>query len=244
MLAQVPHQALDVVRGHLQVRLADELRPAEAVCAVRVAGLSLLGEEENGLRVLVLHARHRLAAGPRDVEFHLPRRVRVEPHPHRVRGHLDLPGRRLRAEQSGDARHIFLGEHVLLREHQPVYRVVGDVRPVDQLVDDVRVGAEGQHGRHRPDAQSRLRVELGPLQKIVQVFGRVGPESSRTGLCKGHSRFFLSCVLSGKPDAPVTRLSLSLTDAPASRLGSVRPKSLGKTFRISRHILSWVSLAS
>ena len=45
--------------ANLQVLHADELRPAEAVRAVGVAGLPLAGEEQHRLAVLVLQARQR-----------------------------------------------------------------------------------------------------------------------------------------------------------------------------------------
>ena len=58
----------------------DELRPSEAVGAVRVTGLTLNREEEHGFPVFVLAAQHGLAIDLRDVEDFLPRWVRVHPH--------------------------------------------------------------------------------------------------------------------------------------------------------------------
>ena len=103
VLLQVRDEPGDVVGGHLQVRLADELGPAEAVRAVRVTGLALFGEEEHGLRVLVLQAVDRLVADPRHVELELARRVRVEPHAHLVGGRLHLGRGRAVAQQPRDA---------------------------------------------------------------------------------------------------------------------------------------------
>ena len=98
-----------------------------------------------------------------DVQRQLAGRVRVQPHPDLVRGRRDLGvGRAARpaGPRAGDVR---LGQHVRLREDQAVDRVVGGRVPVDELIDHVGVGPEGQHGGHRPDGQPFAGAEPGPL---------------------------------------------------------------------------------
>ena len=57
MLLEVVEERVGVFLREAEVRVADELRPAEAVGAVRVARLRGRREEEDRLGVLVLHAR-------------------------------------------------------------------------------------------------------------------------------------------------------------------------------------------
>ena len=94
VLAEIGDQRADIVGRHLQLRLVHELRPPEAVGAVRVAGLALPREEQHRLRVLVLQPRQRPAVQAGRVQQQLPGRMRVEPHPDLVRG---CAQRRLRA---------------------------------------------------------------------------------------------------------------------------------------------------
>jgi len=176
VLAQIGHQRADVVGGHLQVGLVHELGPAEAVAAVRVAGLALPGEEQHGFLVLVLQARQRPALQAGRVQQQLARRMGVEPHPDLVRGGAQ-PGRGLAAvDHVRESSHVGLGQHVRLREDEPVDRVVGGRVPVDQVLHHVRVRPERKHGRHRPHRQPLLRRQPGPLHQRVQMLGRVGTE--------------------------------------------------------------------
>src|SRR5699024_2759278 len=70
---------VDLAGCELQVRIADELRPAEAVGAVRMTRLPLLRKEEHRLAVLVLNTRNGfLVAQLGHVEVHLTCGVRVE----------------------------------------------------------------------------------------------------------------------------------------------------------------------
>ena len=57
MLLQIVKQTISVLLREPQIRVADELGPAEAVRAVRVARLRRGREEQDRLRVLVLDAR-------------------------------------------------------------------------------------------------------------------------------------------------------------------------------------------
>ena len=56
MLGEVVEERARVLLREAQVGVADELRPAEAVRAVRVARLRRGREEEHRLRVLVLYS--------------------------------------------------------------------------------------------------------------------------------------------------------------------------------------------
>ena len=78
MLLQVARELFDVLVGELEVVESDELRPAEAERAVRVARLARGGEEEDRLVILVLDARNGFAVHGRDVVRGLARGVRVE----------------------------------------------------------------------------------------------------------------------------------------------------------------------
>ena len=142
--------------------------------AVGVAGLRGGGEEEDGLRVLVLHARevlHPLLAG---VELLLARRVRVEVLADLLDGVLQREG--VLGRGGGlELLAVVGGEHAHRREDQAVERVVADVAvhlPVNELLNDVRRRLEREdEARHLDVLQLRLerRVLLGPLVERVQV---------------------------------------------------------------------------
>jgi hypothetical protein len=186
VVLQIADEAVDVVGGELQVGLPDELRPPKAVGAVGMTGLSLLGEEEHRLGIFVLHTGHRLLADARNVEFQLARRVRVEPHPDLVRRRLDFGvscAGVQKARQPGDIR---LGQHVRLREDQTIDGVLGNGRPVDELIHHVGVGAEGQHRRHRPDPEPLLIPHAASLQQVVEMLRGVGPEPPLRAFVQDH----------------------------------------------------------
>ena len=61
MVGEVTVQADRILGRDLQLLLADELRPAEAECAVGVAGLALAREEQNGFAIFVLKSFESLA---------------------------------------------------------------------------------------------------------------------------------------------------------------------------------------
>mmetsp|Transcript_39919 Transcript_39919/g.132060 ORF Transcript_39919/g.132060 Transcript_39919/m.132060 type:complete len:492 (+) Transcript_39919:115-1590(+) len=138
VLGEVVEERARVLLREAQVRVADELRPAEAVRAVRVARLRRRGEEQHRLRVLVLHARQlRLF---RRVEGLLPRGVRVELLADLLDGRLDCQ-RLLRGARLLERRPRRRLEHVHRRKDEPVERVGRDVAfhlPVNQLLDQVR----------------------------------------------------------------------------------------------------------
>jgi len=150
MLAEVGHQRADIVGRHLQVGLIDELRPPEAVAAVRVTGLPLPGEEEHRLRVLVLQAGQRPTVQAGRVQMQLAGRMGVQPHPDLVRGGAQAGLGSAAADHVRESPHISRGQHVRLGKDEPVDRVIGGSVPVDQVLDHVRVRPEREHGRHRP----------------------------------------------------------------------------------------------
>jgi len=176
VLAQVGDQRADIIGRHLQLGLVHELRPPEAVGAVRVAGLALPGEEQHRLRVLVLQPRQRPAVQAGRVQQQLPGRMRVEPHPDLVRGFAQRRLRRLGLDQAGQPAHVWRGQHVRLGKDEPVDRVVRDRIPVDQVVDHIRIRPERQYGGHGPDGQPFIRRQPGSRREHVQVFRRVRME--------------------------------------------------------------------
>ncbi len=161
MRPQVGGHPGHVVRGHLQVWLTDELRPAEAVGAVRVAGLPLFREDQDSLRILVLNARKRLVGHGRDVQRELARRVRIQSHPHRPRRGLYVAVGCAAREQARYGPDVLRGQHVGLREDQPVDRIIGSGVPVDQTLHDVLVCPERKYRRDRPDGQPVRLGEAG-----------------------------------------------------------------------------------
>jgi hypothetical protein len=178
MLPQVSDQRLDVVGGHLQVGLVNELSPPEAVGAVRVAGLPLTGKEQDRFRVLVLQARQRSSVQAGRVQYELSGWVRVQPHPYLVRPGGDLLPRRPRGDEPRQVMDILGGQHVRLRKHQPVYGIVGRGGPIDKFFDHVAIGPERQDRSDGADRQAIGLAEAGPFGQRVQVFCRVGAESS------------------------------------------------------------------
>ena len=178
VLAEIADNPAQVGRGHLEIRLVHELRPAEAVRAVRVAGLALLGEDQDGLRVLVLHPGQRLVVEIWDVERQLPGGMRVQPHPYLMCRGRDFRLGCAAGQERGDPGNVRGGQHVGLREDQAVERVVGGRAPVDEFVDDVGVGPEGQHCPDGPDRQPLGLAQAGPCGQRVQVFRSVGTETS------------------------------------------------------------------
>jgi hypothetical protein len=173
VLPEVGRDPGHVVGGHLEIRLIHELGPPEAVGAVSVAGLSLFGEHKHRFRIFVLDSGQWLIGQLRDVEGELARGMRVEPGPHGVRGRAYLGPRGLPGQQASDLAHVLGREHVGLREDQPVDRVVRRRIPVDEVVDDVLVGAERKHRGHRPDRQPFAGVQPRARGQSVQVLGCV-----------------------------------------------------------------------
>ncbi len=168
MLAEVADERVGGLRREAQIGIPDELCPAEAVGAVRVTGLPLGREVQHGLLVLVLHALQRILLQPRHVEFLLAGGVRVEGVADRgdTRGAPGLAG-------VGDqiARLLLVGpaEHARLREHQLEDRVVRHRRPVDELVEHVLVGPEGEHGGVDGDGLALLLAQAVPPGDGVEM---------------------------------------------------------------------------
>ena len=141
-----------------------------------MARLALLGEDQDRLGVLVLHAGQRLVGEGRNVQRQLSGRMRVEPHPDRMRGGLDLPFGRAAGQQRRDGLDVLGWQHVSLREDQPVDRVVRRGRPVDQRLHDVVVRPKRQHRGHSPNRQPLRIAQAGPGSQLVQVLRGVCAE--------------------------------------------------------------------
>ena len=186
---EVAGDPVDVRGGHLQVGLIHELRPAETVRAVRMAGLALLGKHQHGLVVLVLHARQRFLAEIRHVQGELPGGMRVQPHPDLVDGPSQLCLGRPVGEQAGDAVHVRRGQHGCLREDQAEYRVVGRRVPVDEAVHHVGVGTEREHHPDGLDGHPLGSAEPGTLHQGIEVLRGEGakPAARRLDLGLSHT---------------------------------------------------------
>ena len=174
--AQVGDERVDVVGRHLELGLVDELRPPEAVGAVGVAGLALLGEEQHGLRVLVLEPGEPHAVHVRRVEQQLAGWVGVESHPDLMRGLADLRSRRAAGEQVRDPVHVWRRQHVGLGEDQAVDRVVRCHVPVDELLEHIGVHAEREHRGHCADGEPLGVAEARAPGELVQVPRTVSTE--------------------------------------------------------------------
>ena len=145
VLSQVANQLIHFLVGELEVFVANELGPAEAEGAVRVAGLPVCGEEENGLAVLVLQSRNGLAIDVGHVVGHLPGRVRVEPVADAFDRRIDFWLCGFVADQVANFVEFVFFQHPRAGEDQVEDGVIGHVGPVDQLIHHVLVGSEGQH---------------------------------------------------------------------------------------------------
>jgi hypothetical protein len=73
--------------------------------------------------------------------------------------------------QRGDAVVVLGGEHAALREGELEDGVAGDVGPVDELVDDVLIDAEGQHRGDDLHLEALPGGEAGELRDAVEVAG-------------------------------------------------------------------------
>jgi hypothetical protein len=178
MRVQVGDQAGRIRGGEPQFGIADELRPPEAVGAVRVAGLALAGEVEDRLPVLVLQPRHRGAVLDGHVRP-LRGRVRVEPAPDVVH-HLAHQG----AGRPLQPSLVLVGQHAGLREGQLEDRVVRHGPPVDQVVEDVVVDAEGEHQGNASHGVADVRRQAVPTRDRVDVprAVRLEPRAFRRGV--------------------------------------------------------------
>jgi hypothetical protein len=163
MPPQVGHQLVSLVSGELEFVDPDELGPAEAVSAESVTGLARRGEEQHRLAVLVLHPLQALVTEHGNVELQLTRRVRVELVLDLPRRHFELGGGHAAADEIVHAPVCIVAEHLGLWEGQLEDRVVRDVGPVDQVVDDVVVHTKGKHGRDRLHAGAK---RLGKLPQL------------------------------------------------------------------------------
>ena len=140
---QVVVQAVRLAMRLLELVDADELRPAEAVAAVGVAGLALRGEHEHRLAVLVLDAVERLSLELGAVLLELVARMRIERPADLVGRCANLLGRRALVEQAGDLGVVLGRKHLPVGHREPVDRIIRGPLPIDQAVDDVVVQPEG-----------------------------------------------------------------------------------------------------
>ena len=171
MRGQVIVQAVRLLGDDLERVVAHELGPTEAEGAVGVAGLPLAGKEQHGFAVLVLETVNRLVRHLGDVQLPLPGGVRVELFADLVGAGLDLVRRSVAPHQVGHVQEVALLQHALLRESNLVEGVVGHPVPVDEIVDHVPVGAEGQHVGHYLHGKPIVGGEPIELRNLVEMLG-------------------------------------------------------------------------
>ena len=161
--------------GDFQIVITDELGPAEAEGAIAVTDLALAGKKQHSLVVLVLHAIDLLAVHFRHVVFHLPGGVRVQRFSYFGDGGLD-DGLVTAAHGIGHFVEVFRSQHAFLREGELVDGVIGDIVPVDQLIDDVFIDPKRQHIGYHVHGKAGLVVQAFERLDLVELAGRVDLE--------------------------------------------------------------------
>ncbi len=177
--------------GLLQLRPVHELRPAEAVAAVAVAGLPLAREHKKRLGILVLQAPGIEIVVLGNVHAELVAWVRVQRVLHLRDG---LPDRFLVAGQHGllDQLEVLGLEHVAMGERQPVDRVVGRLGPVDQLVDHIAADLEGQDRGHHARVVGEIGVASPLADKTAEPLAADRPGGQGRNVVREQGHFFTS----------------------------------------------------
>ena len=169
VLSQMAVQAACLLGIDFHV-LADELCPAEAERAVGVARLAAAREEENGLAVLVLDAfKGCVVRVPGDVEFPLAGRMGVEAVANRRDNRGDLFFGSTSTHEIRDPGEVALIEHPRLRERHLVDGVVRYARPVDQFIDHIAVGPEGEDAADDLDREPVIPRNARQLRNTLEL---------------------------------------------------------------------------
>ena len=177
---EIAVQAFGVLGRDFQLLVADELGPAKTEGAIGVTGLPLAREEQHGLAVFVLQSLEDLVLLAGNVELPLAGRMGIEAAANLGRRQIDLMLRRPAQLKVGDPAEFRLAQHLPLRKNQLVDRVVGNPVPVDQVFDDIAVGAEREHrtdDAHGEQVVIRHIAELGdgievPCSQCPKLAGR------------------------------------------------------------------------
>ena len=112
--------------------------------------------------------------------------MRVQSHPDLVSGRVHLRLRGARGEQVGHPGHVRGRQHVWLREHQTVHRVVRSVVPVDELLDYIGVRPEREDRSYRANREPVSFVEPRTLREHIQMSRSVGTKPARGSLRRRH----------------------------------------------------------
>ena len=121
-----------------------------------------------------------LVANPRHIECHLPRRMRVEFTMDLIYGELESGIISARPQQVSNTRKVFGGEHFWLRKNQTEHWIVRNIFPMDQMIDNVLVNAEGQYLSDNPDRETQIRGKVTKLRDVIDVAMSV--DSKRHGV--------------------------------------------------------------
>ena len=134
-----------------------------------MAGLALTRKKEDGFAVLMLHTGQRLTVHVRNIHLLLTGGMRVQPNTNLVCGGFDRDAVRPVPEQVGHARKVFRQQHAGLRKSQLEHGVIGDIVPVDQILDDVWIDAKGQDIGHHLHIKPLLVGYALELRNPVKV---------------------------------------------------------------------------
>ena len=170
VLLQVSHQQLLFLHSDLPLIDADKLRPAEAERAIGVAGLSLLGEKQDGLAVFVLDSAQFLSVQLRQIMLHLPGGMGIELGADVVGYLFDKRFVLALFQRGSHFPEMCFPKHPALREGQHEHRIIGHIVPVDQLFHHIAVGLEGKYMAYHFNLKTlgfAQALDLGELAKIM-----------------------------------------------------------------------------
>ena len=159
-----------------------------------MASLALAREEQDGLAVLVLEPLQCPVRPIGYVQFTLRGRMGIETGADLGDCAVDFLLWRLADHQACNAMEVLVGKHAFLRKHQLVDRVVRDPVPVDQLFQNISVGAERQNLADDANREQVFTSHAAMFRNPVEV-----PCGQRT---KPAVRLFPSNVSTHTSNAP------------------------------------------
>ena len=121
---------------------------------------------------------------------YLPCRMRVEVTVNLIHGSLDGSTFGPGFQQIGNPRKMFWSEHFGLRENQTKHRIVGNIVPVDQIIDNILVDSEGQHLGDNANRETRIRGEVTQLRDILEVAMCIDSKRDRPDRSRINARIF------------------------------------------------------
>jgi len=167
-------------------RRSENCVPAETIRAKAVAVLAFSGKEQHCLAELVLNAFQIFSIHQRHVFSLLTCWMRVQFHSDRLsvmkdehmttrktrRAHSrNIPTSDFRRAIEKDVPHgieVFRRQHIWLREYELKYGVIWDIRPINDFLDHIIVGAHGEYGSSRYIAE-RVKVRRMALKESLNV---------------------------------------------------------------------------